>query len=89
MFSSGIWNVEIRGKARKMLKKIPAKNAGAILNILKDFQLDPFAGDIEKLEGETNTWRRRVGAYRIFYEVYPETHSVYVYRIKRRGSHTY
>jgi mRNA-degrading endonuclease RelE of RelBE toxin-antitoxin system len=26
----------------------------------------PFAGDVLKLEGEDNLWRRRVGSYRIF-----------------------
>jgi hypothetical protein len=28
--------------------------------------LDPFGGDILKLEGESNRWRRRIGNYRIF-----------------------
>lgn len=89
MYYDGIWSVEIRGKARKALKRIPAKSAGAVLSVIEKFKTDPFFGDIEKLEGEDNTWRRRVGSYRIFYEIYPHTHSVYVYRIERRGSHTY
>lgn len=89
MYYEVIWSVEIRGKARKALKRIPAKSAGAILGVIEGFKTDPFFGDIEKLEGEDNTWRRRVGSYRIFYEVYTHTHSVYVYWIERRGSHTY
>jgi mRNA-degrading endonuclease RelE of RelBE toxin-antitoxin system len=31
--------------------------------------IDPFAGDILKLQGEGNRWRRRVGNYRIFFSI--------------------
>ena len=89
MYSNGTWKVEIRGKARKSLKKIPAKNAGAIFDAIQGLQANPFTEDIEKLEGEDNAWRRRMGAYRIFYEIYTQAHSVYVYKIERRGSSTY
>jgi hypothetical protein len=30
---------------------------------------DPFSGDVIKLEGGANRWRRRVGNYRIFFAV--------------------
>lgn len=89
MYSNEIWRIEVRGKARKTLKKISAKNAGAVLVVIQELSVDPFTGDLEKLKGELNAWRRRVGAYRIFYEIYTQTHSVYVYKIERRGSHTY
>jgi mRNA-degrading endonuclease RelE of RelBE toxin-antitoxin system len=89
MFFGEIWRVDIRGKARKVLKRIPARDAEAILHVIEGFQTDPYAGDIEKLEGETDAWRRRVGSYRIFYEIYQETRSVYVYWVERRGSKTY
>ncbi len=89
MYSNEIWSVEVRDKARKKLKKIPTKDAGVVLDVIEGFKTDPFLGDIEKLEGEDTAWRRRVGAYRIFYEIYPRTHVVYVYRIERRGSNTY
>ncbi|KKU65939.1 MAG: hypothetical protein UX89_C0024G0005 [Parcubacteria group bacterium GW2011_GWA2_47_16] len=84
-----MWNVEVRGKARKVFQKIPVKNALAVFDAIEELGDNPFSGDIEKLEGETSAWRRRTGAYRIFYEIYIQTHSVYVYKIERRGSHTY
>lgn len=83
------WRVEIRGKVRKALGKIPAQNAVAIIAIIHELQTNPFFGDIEKLKGESNAWRRRIGPYRIFYEVYQQTRSVFVYRVERRGSNTY
>jgi len=31
---------------------------------------DPFRGDIKRLKGQPNSWRRRVGNYRIIYDLY-------------------
>lgn len=64
MYYDRIWSVEVRGKARKALKRFPAKDAGVILDVIEILKTDPFGGDIEKLGGEANAWRRRVGSYR-------------------------
>jgi mRNA-degrading endonuclease RelE of RelBE toxin-antitoxin system len=50
---------------------------------------DPFAGDVLKLEGEKDHWRRRVGNYRIFFSVDKSTLTVAVTAIARRTSTTY
>jgi mRNA-degrading endonuclease RelE of RelBE toxin-antitoxin system len=56
-------------------------------------QEDPFAGDIKRLKGESTAWRRRVGQYRIIYDLYlPEhlpEHLIVVAGILRRTSTTY
>ena len=84
-----IWNVVARKKARKVLQRIPLKEAIRINEVLEDLSLNPFGGDVEKMMGEENSWRRRVGAYRIFYEISVEKRTVLVYRIERRTSKTY
>jgi len=50
---------------------------------------DPYTGDIQKIGGEENTWRRRIGSYRISYEIYPDLRLVIVFKVKRRTSTTY
>ncbi len=35
-------------------------------------QEDPFQGDIKRLKGQPTAWRRRVGNYRIIYDLYYE-----------------
>jgi mRNA-degrading endonuclease RelE of RelBE toxin-antitoxin system len=52
-------------------------------------QQNPFSGDIVRLTSERCTWRRRVGAYRIFFDVYPERRHIDVVDISRRTSTTY
>ena len=50
---------------------------------------NPFASDIVRLKAQPTVWRRRVGDYRIFYDVYPDEHMAVVVAIKRRTSTTY
>jgi len=51
--------------------------------------IDPFSGDIVKLEGDGERWRRRVGNYRVFFSVQAVTRMVVVSMIARRSSTTY
>jgi mRNA-degrading endonuclease RelE of RelBE toxin-antitoxin system len=50
---------------------------------------NPYGGDIAKLGGEEDVWRRRVGAYRVFYEVNQKKRVIYIFRVERRTSKTY
>jgi mRNA-degrading endonuclease RelE of RelBE toxin-antitoxin system len=52
-------------------------------------QVDPFGGDIARLENQPASWRRRVGNYRIFFDVHPDQMVVDILRIRRRTSTTY
>ena len=73
----------------KTLKKIPRRYAEAILEITKLLPVNPYFGDIQKMRGEENSWRRRVGAYRIFYKIKDSEKLILVFRIERRTSKTY
>ncbi len=89
MTSNGTWNVVASGDAQRRLRRIPLKDAERILAAFRGMEANPYEGDIEKLGGEENRWRRRVGAYRICYRLYPREKTVLVTEVKRRGSHTY
>jgi len=52
-------------------------------------QVDPFSGDVVRLQGELHTWRRRVGNYRVFFEISADQLTVDVLGIVRRTSTTY
>ncbi len=83
------WELKIDSGVYKDLSKFPKDYADKILDVILSFGSDPYLGDIEKIKGEENTWRRRVGAYRIFYEIYPEFNFIHVLWVERRGSKTY
>ncbi|MGA2270615.1 MAG: hypothetical protein ABSH44_19250 [Bryobacteraceae bacterium] len=50
---------------------------------------DPFSGDLARLHGQPGGWRRRAGAYRIFFDVDYGQRLVIVTAIVRRTSTTY
>lgn len=52
-------------------------------------RLDPFAGDVARLKNERTAFRRRVGDWRIFFDVYRQEGLVKVPLIERRSSTTY
>jgi mRNA-degrading endonuclease RelE of RelBE toxin-antitoxin system len=50
---------------------------------------NPYSGDIKYLRGTDSALRRRVGVWRIFFELKGEPNRVVVLAVKRRGSKTY
>jgi len=83
------WNLQVVGPAQKVLRRLPAKDQERVKAVLEAMQDDPFAGDIVRLKAQPTAWRRRVGNYRIFFDVYPENLLVVVVAISRRTSTTY
>ena len=83
------WQIEIDRSVGKVLKRIPRKDADRLRQALREFPFDPFEGDIVKLRDEENSWRRRIGDYRIFFEVFNDQRIILIQEIRRRGSKTY
>ena len=84
------WQLKIRNRVLKDTARFPKKDQEKIAEILeKEIILNPYFGDIEKMKGEDNSWRRRIGSYRIFYEIISQEKIVYVFQIERRTSKTY
>ena len=82
------WTVVLAGPAQKSLKRIPTGDRTRILAALGEMQRDPFQGDIRKLQGLSG-FRRRVGNWRVFFDIVPERKHVVVTAIERRTSTTY
>ncbi len=83
------WRIYITDRAEKQIRKLPKNYAERIKNVINAMELNPFVGDIEKLSGGENVWRRRIGPYRILYEISVEKKLIYVFEVKRRASNTY
>lgn len=84
-----MWTVIVAKAAQKQLAKFPAKDQDKIAAAIRTMAEDPFSGDILKLEGQNNRWRRRVGSYRIFFTVDTRSRVVAVSAVVRRTSTTY
>lgn len=83
------WDLQIDSSVFKVLKKIPQRNARVIFEVIQLIPANPFFGDIQKMKGESNAWRRRVGSYRVFFKINIEEKIIVVHRLERRTSKTY
>lgn len=82
-------DLQIDPSVFKVLRKIPKRDAEAILKVIKLLPTDPYFGDIKKMRGEQGVWRRRVGAYRIFYKIKILEKIILVFNLESRTSKTY
>jgi mRNA-degrading endonuclease RelE of RelBE toxin-antitoxin system len=81
------WELLVTKSAKKELANLPNHDQIRIERTLDAIQIDPFDGDIKRLQPPA--WRRRIGNYRIFYDLHVEQHLIVVTAIERRTSTTY
>jgi len=81
------WKLLVTKSARKNLASLPSSEQVRIERALEALENNPFRGDIKRLE--PSGWRRRIGNYRIFYDLDVEQHLIVVTAIHRRTSTTY
>jgi len=83
------WILKVNERVYKTLTRFSQKDRVRLVRIIEELPFDPYQGDIKKMEGEEKSWRRRIGAYRIFYEIFSQEKVIYVFRVERRASKTY
>lgn len=83
------WELRIDKVVYKKLNRFPKKDFSEIIETIEFLPFNIYDGDIQKIKGEKNVWRRRVGNYRIFYEIYQKEKIINVFWVERRGSKTY
>jgi mRNA interferase RelE/StbE len=83
------WTLRVARRAEKLLARSPAKDRARLVTAIAEMQDNPFVGDVVRLQGEDNTWRRRVGSYRILFEIDIKELTVDVLEVARRTSTTY
>ena len=88
-FAEKNWLVVLAGPARKSLKRIPPHDRARLRAAIDEMEENPLHGDIRKLQGGREGFRRRIGDWRIFFDLYPDEGRVVVTGIERRTSTTY
>ena len=75
--------------AARDLRDVPRADVEHIDAAFEDMRSDPYGGDIKFLKGIDRTLRRRVGAWRILFEVHADRRLVVILGVTRRNSNTY
>jgi mRNA-degrading endonuclease RelE of RelBE toxin-antitoxin system len=83
------WGLEITKPAARDLRDVPRADLEHIDQAFEDMRSDPYYGDIKFLKGTNRILRRRVGNWRIEFEVQSDRRIVVIFSVTRRSSHTY
>jgi mRNA interferase RelE/StbE len=78
------YRVEIKPKALRALAKAPNPQKRRIAKAIDALAADPRPAGCRKLAGSEDTYRVRVGDYRVVYEIADRMLIVYVVRIGHR-----
>jgi mRNA interferase RelE/StbE len=83
------WGLALTKPASRDLRDVPRVDLEDINAVLEEMRTDPYGGDIRFLKGTNRTLRRRVGDWRILFEVHADRQLVVILGVVRRGSNTY
>ena len=78
------YTVELSNRAKRDLAALPAEVQTRIVKALRTLEANPRPSGVEKLKGEDNAYRLRVGDYRILYEVHDKVLLVLVVKVGHR-----
>jgi mRNA-degrading endonuclease RelE of RelBE toxin-antitoxin system len=83
------WGLAISSRAKRQLRRLSPAERNQINDAFSQMCRDPFKGDVKFLRGLDGALRRRVGEWRVLYELNSENKVIVVTAVKRRGSNTY
>jgi mRNA interferase RelE/StbE len=78
------YRIEWKRSAVKELEKLPKQAVTRVVVAVKNLAGNPFPAGTRKLASSEQTYRIRVGIYRILYSVYVEKLVVEIIRVKHR-----
>lgn len=83
------WVVLVPQSKKKVIQKLPQKDAQAIIRAIDLLEQDPYrSGNIRALFGG-NTYRLKVRAYRVTFRISKEYRVVIIETVERRTTTTY
>jgi mRNA interferase RelE/StbE len=82
------WGLLIANRAKRQFRRLSHSERDTVDEALSEMRDDPFHGDVKSLRG-LDSLRRRVGDWRILYELDEAQKIIRVTAIKRRGTNTY
>jgi mRNA interferase RelE/StbE len=83
------WRLTFSRNAQRSLRRLPPEGRRRIDGAIAEMERDPLSGDVVILKDCPVGYRRRIGPYRILFDVDQVTRSIQVQEIERRTSTTY
>jgi mRNA interferase RelE/StbE len=78
------FQIEWKNSALRELKQLDWKIIPRVISAVESLSTDPFPSGVRKLQGSDNTYRVRVGQYRIVYEIFQAKIVIVIIRVRHR-----
>jgi len=78
------YKIEWKRSAVKELEKLPRQAVPRVVEAVRNLMSNPFPMGTRKLAGSEQSYRIRVGVYRILYSVYVDKLIIEIIRVKHR-----
>jgi mRNA interferase RelE/StbE len=78
------YQIEWKKSALRELKRLDRKIIPRVISAVESLSTDPFPSGVRKLQGSDNTYRVRVGQYRIVYEIFQARIVIVILRVRHR-----
>lgn len=78
------YNVVVHRDFDKEIRGLPKKDIARILKAIEGLGSDPRPVNSKKLEGSDDTYRIRVGTYRVLYRIVDKQLIVYLLKVSHR-----
>ena len=78
------YKIVITETAERALYRLPKKIVPKIVAAIQSLTINPYPSGCRKLSGEQDTFRIRLGTYRIIYEIYKSTIEIKILKIGHR-----
>ncbi|QHG18284.1 type II toxin-antitoxin system RelE/ParE family toxin [Nostoc sp. ATCC 53789] len=79
------YEVKFSRGAKKQFRKLPIDVQQRIQTKINDLAIEPRPNGVKKLQGDDNSYRIRVGDYRVVYEIDDDVLIVTVIKVKHRS----
>lgn len=76
---------DIAKSAQKSIENLDVKFQEKIIKRFECLERNPFLGDIEKVEGKKDIYRGRIGDYRFYFKLIPQSRQIHILLFESRG----
>lgn len=80
-----IYEIKFTKAARKMFRKLSQELQDCIQIKIDDLAIEPRPNGVKKLQGKENSYRIRVGDYRIIYDIFDNVLLISIVEIGHRS----
>jgi len=80
------WTVsKIANSVKKEIENLDLKLQEEIIKNFECLEYNPFLGDVKKIKGKKNIYRKRIGEYRFYFKTIPQLNNIHILLFNYRG----